>query len=341
MPLPPVSARPWLVIADTFRESHGARVCQSARLEGFEGTVIRRDLFPDAVPAPSAAYPTQANRSQSFTSETVELLRAATGQLRKIQRSGMHDGAINISAGQSEARIVDNEYSRLASAWDPNVRPQVRERARCELHRFSTGFGLDERKVVAGPERARLQQKLVDEVHRAIRTSLAVMLARADYADAVRELAEQRVTVVVPADNQGELLHDMQLDSGRMPVVADNFYDNPLSGTYVITVGAVGPTPESPDRSDLSVSYYSSPTDQISIYALGTSGLEEGTSFAAPRVAAVAAELHKVLGQATNKEVADFIKTHLTRDLHYQSTVVRVLDAEKAGALLRIQERKI
>ena len=344
------------MIADTFRDgesgqlTHGVMVAESALSEGYHGHLCLRPFLPDdravACKAEQAMLSTsapchrflQAVRQAAVEGQS-ELLEAATTQLRQLKRAGSHHGAVSFSVGDSKARIFEQDYAQLSLAWDWRAHPQLREQSQRLLGRYAAALGLDMQKLqasdpgVLGPERARLQQGLLAQIDAAVDHSARLKTARADYARCVDELEGQRVSVVVAADNQGELLQKMTADAnGRPPQVSADFFENPLSNARTVTVGAVGSLRDG--RGDLPgvrapVAYYSSPSRQVSVYANGVTGDEDGTSFATPRVAAVLAELHRTRPQASNRQVTAEMLDRLCQD--------RALDASRAASFLSEQ----
>lgn len=90
------------------------------------------------------------------------------------------------------------------------------------------------------------------------------------------------------------------------------------------------------------VAGYSSASSGLAIYASGSLDLQKdgkgaetfGTSFAAPRVAATMATLHKQNPQMSSAQIEHLMKTKFTHQLETSSGSVSVLDYHKSSDLM-------
>ena len=351
-PLPTQSGA--LIVEDQFISNpmdpsvpHGNWVALAAAQGRFSGPIGQQLLTrssdpkyagPAANPLNDAQHQALADFDESITSGEVNLLNDSTRQLTGLKQAGVNHGAVNLSMGADQASMVQNKYGFASLAWDPKVSPENQASAKkMYLDGPATAFGIDESKLlssdpkVAGPERAKFQQALIDRVNKD-QDNKDIAAAKKAYDASVAGLEPNKESVVVAGCNAGDLLAKMKSENGGLELkTPTNFYDNPLSNSKTITVGATDRgNPKSPSEE---VAPYSNPSKNISIYASGDIGDEKGTSFASPRVAAAVAELHKQHPDASNQEVERLLQTTLTHSLDNGGAKVSVLDDNKSLSL--------
>lgn len=307
-----------LVLTDYFESrlpdtpAHGQQVEDSARKQGFQGPLVRREAPENAEILKSRRITTYLDQRQYSPAEMRQLiadytvqsqvgpLKSAAQELDAVREAGLRNGVVNLSRGSGEAQVVEALYGKLQDAWGATASAgQVSAMRR--LAKVAPAFGLDAAQIVASPgERAKLQQALVDAVDRASAESPELAAAQADYDLAVRELEAHRNSVVVAAANSGEILEHMAQDAeGVKPRISEDFWRNRLASDDTTMVGGT-----SGER----IGAYTNPDPGIDLYAEGNVFQGDhlvnwGTSFATPRVSAAMAELHRRHPEMSSAEV--------------------------------------
>lgn len=356
-PLPEVPARPEpgsLVIVDSFQESwqgagHGNVGAFAARQHGFRGQIYAEPIGPDA----PAGMPTSLaarlvlNQPQSpeFTRQALqdvsrfrhrELLNDVAGDLDKLRERGLRDSAVNVSYGISPLRVADQMLADVRSGTDP-MSPN---------HQFSQNvlraYNIDAGKLasndpnVAGPERQRLQQALLQAAEQGAGAP-DVQQAQQNYDRSVQQLQGQSNSVVVSAGNQQQIAAQWTREAhGRAPVVGPSTNHNVLANSHVTTVGA---TQWLQGQGGLRerVAPYSNRDPEVDIYASGAVGNGpdvnrmnvDGTSYASPRVGAALATLHGTHPGATSAQMRNLMNNRLTHDLPTGESVLNFQRAEE------------
>lgn len=299
-----------LVVIDQFFQptgvpfTHGQSVVATARASGFQGPILEMDTTfslneatvgrLDKIAAAQARFLEKENpaevrealREVSVLKRTYALERSSEN-LEQLQRAGLKDSAVNLSLGHNSAddtrRLLAKTMASEAGDADQagKVLLQVL-RGFCEDW---SSFVSDDPSV-AGRERARVASRLAAFFQETI-SDPRWLQARQRYDRAVEKLESQGNSVVVAAGNEGEVKSFLQawcLDN--LPELPEGFEDNDLSNSAVTVVGAL---------QGAAVASYSSRDREVDFYADGTAALgevQEGTSFAAPRVALRLAEIH-------------------------------------------------
>jgi len=300
---------------------HGDAVVAAAAQEGLASDHIvahsKSDIQLDA-----GVYAPVADRKQyleAFKKGVVNLqkdtLQDATGELNRLKDAGVHDSAVNFSMGMSKASVVDVYFKKMSLAWDANdfqgtadERDQAIKEGEALLGNFAKANGIKkedviERMAVPKSEGAKklaqsIKGELAREVEGALKGDKTVGAAKADYDQAVVAFEKNHNSVVVAAENAGDI--------SRQGKSAD-FYDNVLSNSSTTTVGAV-------DAGRGKVESYSNPSKNVTVYAPGQSPIwnNPGTSFASPRVAAAMAKAHELNQQMESQEVEAKVLGELT-----------------------------
>ena len=300
---------------------HGDAVVAAAAQEG---------LAPDHIVAHSKSdiqmdgglYAPVADKKQylqAFKQGVVHLqkstLEDATGELKRLQADGVHDSAVNFSLGMSKASVVDVYFQKMSLAWDSNDfqgteedrRKAVKE-SEALLDNFAKVHGVKkddviERMAVPQSEGAQklaqsIKAVLAKEVEGALQGDKTVGAAKAEYDQAVVAFEKNHNSVVVAAENSGDIS-----PKGK----SADFYDNVLSNSATTTVGAV-------DAGRGKVESYSNPSKNVTVYAPGQSPIwsNSGTSFASPRMGAALAKAHDLNRQMESAEVEAKVLSELT-----------------------------
>lgn len=352
-----------LVIIDGFQDTysgaaHGNIGAYAARQHGFTGNIYAEQVggdtgrtsslssatFDTLGRAPLSANTTRTLVESFMRNDQTELLQDLTGDLNKIRERGLKDSAVNISYGTNAQRQAMEVYSRVRSA-PPSISSMNMPQSLQNQYRFSQNvlraYGIDSERFyssdvkVSGPERTRLQEQLIQAGVNAT-SSKEVVSARGEYSAAVKALEAQNNSVVVSAGNNEGVLQSFRNDAGGVMPKA------PLSSKYNITlddnVTTVGATRWRNGNSEY-LADYSNRDPQVDIYASGSvgNGLDEnkkktmGTSFAAPRVAAAMAAIHKNYPGMPSKAVENMMLNSLTHELDGQ----RVLDFSMTEQYMR------
>ncbi|MFN8613227.1 MAG: S8 family serine peptidase [Vulcanimicrobiota bacterium] len=329
-----------LYVADSYvpcitspEPAHGLEVQSAARSTGYQGPIQLRDFSSQhyVVYDPRDPQPGQDLRASDYlrnlswqTQERFQqVLRPATQQLNELTEGGVKNSVLNISMGTSLGRVVNEAYLQLVQG--------TADRTGAAL-----AFGLDESKLthpdpnISGPERNRLQQALIDEVGQTVKDSKSIHQAQEQYQQAVSQFTAGQNSLVVSGGNEGEVAHKLQDGSfGQQLKLPANFLDSPLAQAGVVVVGAT-----EGDHS-LKPAAYSQAHRQNGIYASGTVPGQpgEGSSFAAPRVAATLAALHKANPQLSSAEIQALLLNHLTRPS--EGSQIPALDLQATAQFLK------
>jgi hypothetical protein len=356
-------------IRPTEKFSHGEMVNMAARQNGFKGSVMTQvqpgatqrytnqtkaeESFFDPKATPEQ---TRANLASFASNGALGLLESQTQVVNGAIASGAKNSALNLSVGGSTASLTERAYSSASMAWmkpDPKYSPEVNERARADglvaATNFAEAYGLDVNKMtskdpkVAGPERARLQEALMNGIDGSLAKNPEVRKAKQDFTTAVGRFESGRNSVVISSGNEGSIIGRMAKDSHgyKAKDIPKTFDTNFLDTPEATMVGATRWTNGSAGLKER-VAGYSSNDSGVDIYASGSlsvSGKQvkdgEGTSFAAPRVAATMAELHKKHPNMTSAQIESFMRQSLTHPLNTSSGgTVSVLDYHKSSDFL-------
>ncbi len=356
-----------LVIIDDFQDSnghaaHGNVGAHAAEQHGFRGPIYAEKYGSDTY-VPSQAGATASRLSEKplapaaarqaierYASQSQQgLLSNVTGDLNKVRETGLHDSAINVSMGTHPQNIALALYERVRSAPTQPAPPPPPESGFTDYankeYQFAQNvmgaYGIDQSKLnstdskVSGPERLRLQQGLLDAAQRGGKTD-EVQQAKKEYGQAVRAVESRNNSVVVSAGNQEQVLDQLAADAGGRRVKAEaNSNHNVLVNSDVTTVGATRWNTKGQER----LAEYSTRDPEVDIYASGSVGNGEnqnrantmGTSFSAPRVAAMMASLHGTRPGTPSRAAENLMRNRLTHPLGQE----QVLDFGKAEEYMR------
>lgn len=373
-PPPPAKAGPGsLIIQDTFTPTimgggdifnpptfispHGYDVVGSARQEGFQGQVVPRDRSA-ALSLPSAEAPiTKRLGTEDLTKE--EALGAITSKIRldassfldeqsafleNETKQGVKNSAANLSLGKSKASTSAEHYTdAIESLYGPQgeagmliaeaggVGPKT-------FDNYAKAFGIDADKIknkdesISGPERQKLQQAIVDHVSGTYDSDPGIKKSSARWDKAVSGFEAGNNSVVIAAGNEGDVAEQFASgNNGRKIKAPADFEKNLLENEAVTSVGAT----QKSGTSQEGRAEWSSVSGGVDVYANGTASEGvEGTSFAAPRVAATMAQLHKDNPKMTSSQIENLMRNSLTKNLNTGGGQIQVLDHSKTHKYL-------
>ena len=284
---------------------HGSIVTAAARATGYQGPLVPEERLRQSenelaatnariVLCNSQLEPEQSRWALNVMTlaPTLGLLAETSQSLDRATQAEVHGAVTNFSLGLSPASSVERIYGIVA--WE---RTQGKEYA---LLNLTKAWGIDYQAltspdpVVYGPALTSLQQHLIDQVQAAFQNPL-LQAGQQAFRNSVDAYEAKGNSVVVSAGNDGQVLQRLQAENGGQPLRSDEgFNRNVLATGAVTSVGA--------QDANFQIAPYSN-TEGVSIYACGQLGSDQGTSFAAPRVAAVMTQLHRTHPQWTSREV--------------------------------------
>jgi hypothetical protein len=331
--------------AGPIKMAHGHLVSESAKGDGFDGNLIpsehmgkypqQRGEINQALAEPNISREEFLERlEKSVALQGVGLLDAMSERLEGLNEAGLHHSAVNLSYGLSQAHVVEDRYKEAALAWSgweplPDFKKPL-------LDNYARAFDLDAEKLrsqvpeIHGPERAKFQQALADQVASIMENNEPLRDSKAHFATAVRELEANHNSVVVSACNGGRVLAQMSEHAHTdKPIrVSKHFQDNIMATPETTVVGATSGTGK-----DEKVAVYSSNYEGVHLYANGDAPMPasnidtenaQGTSFASPKVAQAMAKLHQLFPDKSSAEIETMLKEQLSHQLlSYDGNVER------------------
>lgn len=343
---------------------HGINVARAARQQGFRGAIVGTDR---STPGPITSTDkvwlnsldglnTHGRRPEqtiadirSYASNSgASLLDEETAKLRELTRSGASNSVVNFSLGASKARCVQKLYSDATLCLQKNLpfnHPGVPD-SYAMLSNIATAGNLSMEKLVSSDpkirnaERGRLSQFLIDQVSTGYDNDHTLKASQKRYDRAVQSFEARSNSVVVSAGNHGSILEQLSKMNGGYALKApDDFSRNLLENNAVTSVGATETTPWK--SSGVQRAGYSSKSAGVDVYAAGGLGLYDnsgqevqGTSFAAPRVAAMMAELHRRNPGASSAQIERLLQQLLTQSAQDGESTLRVLDDQSTSEFL-------
>lgn len=333
-----------LYVFDNFnsrKSDHGDRVVRAARHEGFQGPIVERskperlDLSQDVYTPGMASEDFAKSLRADMARLQVKSLELATGELKALENQGVKNSVVNFSSGMSKASVVDQYYKKMyvavenreISEHDPQRKEKLAEleQSKALFNNFARAAKQDPEKLradlynpdpkISGPAEQRVKQALAGQMEKAS-GGQEFQQARADYEKAVVSFEKNHNSVVVAAENSGDIS-----PKGK----SADFYDNILSTPQTTTVGAVS-------EDGKQIESYSNPSKNVEIYARGQSpkASDPGTSYAAPRAAAAMARAHAMNQQMESEEIERLVVNQLTTNV--PGTNARELDPKKTAA---------
>lgn len=362
-----------VIISDTFtpspfsdEETHGEIVAKATRSIGFkEHILVQRealssphlnDIFTSeqAFFLPMQPEEARENVRRFALSNALAFLEEETASVNSAYKSKATNSALNLSQGASIASLAGRIYATAKNAWQPHTAVQATtcQDATIVAKNLASGFGLSFEKLIsqdkktAGRERAKLQQALVDTVGLAIRNDKEVKAAKANFEAAVKRFELEENSVVIAAGNEGTKLKMMQEDAYGYALkhAPQDFTTNLLDTPEATMVGATEKSCQNSNSLE-HIADYTSINKGVDIYASGDvlapkeqSGKHVGTSFAAPRVAAVMATLHKRYPKLSSAQIETLVKQSLTSQLKNGNERYLSIDENKYYQLMNSEK---
>lgn len=326
---------------------HGLLVQQAGQSQGFAGPILQlqRPMGNSGGALDQKVYSemalTQQLLSKSevyqgldclFQSAAVTLLNSETEALQRVVASGARHSVVNLSQGTS---IASESFQILAKASHGWTSEQVPDRAEgeCLLQNLATAFDLNLEHLkskdpsVCGPERQKLQQAVVDKAASSF-SSPWVESNRAAFRATVAAVESGLNSVVISAGNEAKFKDYLREGNQGLSIsLPEQFERNILQNDLITSVGSADG-----EGGRTAIAPYSN-TD-ASIYANGHVGELQGTSFAAPKIAAVMTELHRQNPTWTSERVESELRRQLSERVDGDSFQYRVLDENQAKELL-------
>ncbi len=343
---------------DPSRNPHGISVSRAVRQQGFQGRIVGTDdtrmgARPLSHLSQAATHIGQlslAGRTREqvlsdiegfATGSVAHLLDKKSDYLENLSSRGVTNSVVNFSQASSKAQLTRTLYEEVRPAFGDgrNVNPEARQRSQTVLTNMVGAFGLDQRRLtdpkpeIHQPERARLVQGLIDQVSNRVDTSPVLSSARGRYDDSIAKFEGNRNSIVLSAGNDGSVGQQLQDFNGGIPLnLPADFSRNILENDAVTTVGATDSGIRPNGTIGTRQASYSSQSNGVDIYANGNlqaggpfSQTIQGTSFAAPRVAAVMADIHRQNPQYTSTQAENALRQQMKYSLTTGGQSVPVL----------------
>lgn len=197
---------------------------------------------------------------------------------------------INQSASQSEAKVVESLYQ------EANNDPKLKARLEQEL-------GLP-----PGASKKEFLQAMVNRVDEVSEKSPKLKQEQARYEKLSAEADRRGITHVVTPGNLGDFARHLDKQGVK---VSDDFYQSVLTNEHTLTVGASDDRGTATSRDDRPAQF-TTPNAGVEVSINGTNVRmrvdgqqmsQNGTSFAAPQVAAVAAQMKAANPNLTDEQI--------------------------------------
>ena len=326
-----------LIISDVFthsQDSHGVSVAKAAHDLGFEGDVFYQQASPQPLPVlEKGNLALQQLKVSVLDPEVVEealdrfavgpalhMLMTGTEEVERASQSGAKHSVLNLSSGVCKAQVTAMLYRQAASDWSgEQSKDTFTSQNMANLFGLNHSALFHSSPLVSGLERQKLQQHLVTIVDRAWNNEARITEQKDNFRKAVETFESGNNSVVVAAGNEGLVKPQLEMESGGLLRVPEDFEANVLGAPAVTSVGAtiVIDGVEAPAR-------YSSSWSGVDIYANGDRVLGRefedgqglrgaGTSIAAPRISAIMAKLHGDHPEMTSDEVERRVSRDFTQ----------------------------
>ena len=331
--------------AATQEVAHGDMVSATARAQGFSGRLLEfntsAQVFMQHYPAmekveqlwDKAASPQDLREALYLEALNRRCLTLdyISHDLEDYNKSGVKNCALNVSMGTSLASSVQN---MLEGRMGPDAKFMGQG---YQSSRFCQAFGLDVERfrspdpAIAGAETSKLiahAMALVESTSQAPE----LLACKSRYDKAVTGFEQNQNSLVVGASNEGDFKDYLALRTQGQtpPPIPAGYAANDLAHPLATVVGAT--TGSGPQEK---VADYSSDYAGVNFYALGeTPDAQEGTSFAAPRVAALMAQLRVEHPGASSAQLRNILSSSLGKQLpdyqgHQPAPVLDLLAAQE------------
>lgn len=232
-------------------------------------------------------------------------LESRTEVLRKMAEASVCQSVVNLSSGCGLAGTIAAFLGR--TSYDPED-PEERKSALRERTLLGLALGLDVERLccenpnVSRPEKARMFQKLVDLSVEGDSNPELIQAKRA-YDQACAGLVANHNSIVVAAGNEQDLPAILSDYTGAELRLPPDFLLNDLTNSHTVAVGATQDSaPGSP------MAEYSCRYPGVRFFASGQGPHGEGTSLAAPRIAAVLANIHRDHPDWDSSQCQDYLR---------------------------------
>lgn len=305
----PQSGQPAFVLTPP----HGAHVVESVLATGYRGPLntveFREKVEPGLIGQVHSGQSALRALDFEVQSKSAAAAQAASNSLTFQTAMGVRHSVTNLSMEAGSAHACLAIYAKIRYAWGP-VQPdltaqELEDRAEGLIlsESLAQAWKIDQQALssrdpaMAGPARQRFQQNLINRFHQANHSPQMEQLRRQLSACVDRYEAGHN-SLVVAAGNDGQLGEVMREDNfGHDLRFPQGFFDNILSTRNATTVGArqLGAS---------QLAKYSNPSANVRLTASGyLSAAHDGTSFAAPRVAAQMQQLHNQFPQKSSAQI--------------------------------------
>ncbi len=247
------------------------------------------------------------------------LLDNATASLDDLSEAGARNSVVNISASGSQAATVNNLLNSIRPK-DPND-PESVAAARAERAKFASAFGVNdadlssENQDVQGAARQKLFQGVIDLVG-STQNDPRFLDSKSQYQAALDHFEAGNNSVVVAAGNDGGVEKFWEGGAyGRDLKVSPEFQQNDLGVENATVVGAARDW-----EGKLYPAEYNNVYKDVDLYANAYQGdttpkADEGSSYAAPRVAAQMANLHAAHPGLSSSQIENLLRNQSTGPL--------------------------
>jgi subtilisin family serine protease len=263
----------------------------------------------------SSSAPAGASLDEQIEHRASSFLDSTSDAMQGVLDNPGDITVINQSQSISPVRIADEMWRDVRN--DPKAKAALAKE-----------LGLEE-----GASDTEVLQALVDHVDGVFENSKEIATSKARYDKLSGQLEDAGILHVVTAGNTGDFLDTLD----EMGVEYDgNFADSVLFNEQTIVVAAS--TGGKRDQ----IADFSTPSDFVTVAIDGTDievaeGTANGTSFAAPQVTALIAEMRRINPELTNDQVRDLLAQAATdTSATSQEEGAGILDADKALALARL-----
>jgi len=259
------------------------------------------------VPVGSSGAPAGASLDERIEHRASSFLDSTSDAMQGVLDNPGDITVINQSQSISPVRVADEMWREVSG--DPEAKAALAQE-----------LGLEE-----GASDTEVLQALVDRVDGVFENSTEIAESKERYDNLSGQLEDAGILHVVTAGNTGRFLDTLD----RMGVNYDgDFADSVLFNEHTIVVAASEGAGGLKDR----IADFSTPSDFVTVAIDGTDipveggRTADGTSFAAPQVTALIAEIRRINPDLTNDQVREI--------LDHAATDTRATDQEEGHGIL-------
>lgn len=268
------------------------------------------------------------------------------GKLDELSTKGVKNSAVNISRGSNKASATYSLYKVGAQAWEStdSTKKTWGENA---INNMAAAFNLDPAKLldsdlkVSAPERQKLQAELAMFSGGVMDNSPVIKSSKAKFDQAVVKFESNNNSVVLSAGNEGMDLQTLAANNDKLGITVDeSFYQSIFHSKNTTSVGATK-TVNVNGKPVQVLAEYSNQHSNVTVHANGSMKSAvvggqldtHGTSFSAPSISAVMAELHKANPGLNSDQVQELLLGTMTMDVNNGQQTMKVLDPKKTEKL--------